>query len=394
MGNRGHVLLTLVFSIILGLASFSGLAQGDGLDAQLAELQATEPGSDEASAMQEVIIALVLAMDFPPATNSSFRRFMVRADMAGELATDPAGYEAAAGEFRSATRAAPWAADAQYHLGAAEEKAGNLSAALVAYQLYLLAAPDAFDFGSVEKKVFRLEYQVEIGARQPVQRQPEPTSKSSAPLELPTISRQELLFYVRPEGLPQARNMKSVASDFPNLSSYVNSGKILVTFDIEENGRTSNFQIIRATRKGVYDDEAKNVVKKLRFEKGTTIRGVIYDFSFCKASDRLGKLICDIRFEKVGEAAAAAPKLLRFAVPAYNTNAVRRKICGTVNIRFDVTSEGFVTNSKIVTASGAGGQFGFNVKEAVETFKFAGGHPTQGVEYKVSFGLPGTCSAP
>ncbi|MEE8295136.1 MAG: TonB family protein [Sphingomonadales bacterium] len=396
MNHRRPVFFSLICSIFLSLATISGnlnAQTGDAnLDGALAELQATPLGSDSERTQQQEIIAMVLSMEGAPASSSAFRRFMARGEMAQEMATNASGYEATAREYRAATREAPWAADAYYKLGSAEEKAGNLDAAAIAYQMYLTAAPDAFDFNAVEEKVFRLEFQAEVAAKAPVTRQPEPTSGASAPLELPTLTRQELLFYVRPEGLPQPRNMKSVASDFPNLSSYTSSGKVLVSFDIEENGRTSNLQIIRATRKGAYDDEAKTVVKKLRFEKGTPIRGVIYDFSFCKASDRLRKLICDIRFEKANEAAENAPRLLKFAVPTYNTNAVRRGICGAVNIRFDVNSEGLVSNSRIVTASGAGGQFGFNVKEAVDTFKFAGGSPTSGVEYKVSFGLPGTCS--
>lgn len=398
MTNRRPELFSLIFFIFIGLLGLSlgaSAQTGDAnLDGALAELQTTDPGSSAEQAFQEGIISMVLAMDFPPATTSDFRRFMARGEMAGEMAKNAAGYEAMAREYRAATREAPWAADAYYKLGSAEEKAGNLAAAAGAYQMYLKAAPDAFDYTSVEEKVFRLEFQAEVADREPVQRQPQPTSQTSAPLALPSVTREELLFYVRPGELPQARNMKSVASDFQTLSKYTKSGKILVVFDIEENGRTSNFQIINATRRNVYDDEAKSVVKKLRFEKGPPIRGVIYDFSFCKRSDRIRNLICDIRFEKVGEAAAGAPKLLSFTVPAYNTNAVRRGICGSVNIRFNITGEGSVSNSEIVNATGTGGQFGFNVKEAVETFKFAGGFPTQGVEYKVSFGLPGTCSAP
>jgi hypothetical protein len=71
----------------------------------------------------------------------------------------------AAAEFAAACDAAPWAAGPYFNLGLAQEKAGRPADAMASFKRYLLAAPDAKDAAEVRKRVYKLEFAAEEGAR-------------------------------------------------------------------------------------------------------------------------------------------------------------------------------------------------------------------------------------
>ena len=381
------------FSVFALLALFLPLASqaqtGDEtLDQYLTDLQGTPPKSRSEKVLQETIIQIVQNMPAPPAVPSEARRFIIRGETALEMIPGKEGFRRAAVEFREATRAAPWLAEAHFKLGQAEEKAGDLAAAISSYRLYLRAAPDASNAMDLEAKIFKLEYRLEIGSSTS-----ETQAEVASPPPAPEISGRDLLFYIRPPSTPEPKNIKSIASDFRYLVKYKRTGKVLVEFDIDEKGKTSNFRIVKASRQDMYDDIARKVVRKFRFPSNAPQTRVRYDLTFCLKSDQISPILCDIHFEKINDGAGDSPALVAYVIPLYNQNAANKGICGNVVMRFDVDSKGAVQNQEVVSAS-RGGQFEINIKSALSSFKFEKGKPAKGIEYKISFGLPGRCEAP
>lgn len=381
------------FSVFALLALFLPLASqaqtGDEtLDQHLTDLQGTPPKSLSEKVLQETIIQMVQNMPAPPATPSEARRFLIRGETALEMIPGKEGFRRAAVEFREATRAAPWLAEAHFKLGQAEEKAGDPAAAISSYQLYLRAAPGAPDAMDLEAKIFKLEYQLEIGVSMSVT-----PPKVASPPPAPEISGRELLFYIRPPSTPEPKNIKSIASDFRYLAKYTHAGKALVEFDIDEKGKTANFRIIKTSRQDIYEGIISKVVRKFRFPSNAPQMRVRYDLTLCLKSDRISPILCDINFENVNDGTGGSPALVAYVIPLYTQNAANKGICGNVVMRFDVDSNGVVQNQEVVSASRSG-QFEINIKSALANFKFAKGKPAQGIEYKISFSLPGRCESP
>lgn len=383
----------LSFSIFTLLALFLPLASqaqtGDEtLDRHLTDLQGTPPKSLSEKVLQETIIQMVQNMPAPPATPGQARRFLIRGETALEMIPGKERFRRAAVEFREAARTAPWLAETHFKLGQAEENAGDLGAAISSYQLYLRAAPGAPDAMDIEAKIFKLEYQLEIGASAPAT-----PAKAASPPPAPKISGVELLFYIRPASTPEPKNIKSLASDFRYLVKYKFTGKALVEFDIDEKGKTSNFRIIKTSRQDIYDGIIQKLVRKFRFPANAPQMGVLYDLTLCLKSDQISPILCNIHFEKINDGTGDSPALVAYVIPFYNQNAANKGICGNVVMRFDVDRSGVVKNQEVVSASRSG-QFEINIKSALASFKFARGKPAKGIEYKISFGLPGRCEAP
>lgn len=379
----------LLFLALLAPVVAKAQTQSDLLEGLLSDLQATALESVAERNLQKAIIEFVQNMPEPPVYPTSVRRFMVRGEMALEMNAGPEGYGRAADEYRAATRTAPWLAETYFNLGIVEEKAGEMSAAISAYQLYLLVTPEAANAREIETRVFRMEYQLEAGIQSPSPAVAVPPRA----IPRPEITREELLFFTRPETTPRPANFKSIGSNFPYSVNYRHPGKVLVEFDIDENGKTSNFKMLKATRSKVYENTARKVVKKMRFSSNFPQQAVRYDLTFCMKSDLISRVLCDIRFEKVNPGSGGSPSLATYFIPLYNQRAADKGICGNVVVRFDVDQDGNVKNQKILSASQAG-QFEINLKDAMSRFRFKAGEPTTGMEYKVNFGLPGRCEAP
>jgi tetratricopeptide (TPR) repeat protein len=75
---------------------------------------------------------------------------------AAKSAQIPKELKAAASEFQSALRIAPWLASGYFNLGDVQEKLRDYPAAARSFELYLLAAPSAQDAQSVQKKIIDL----------------------------------------------------------------------------------------------------------------------------------------------------------------------------------------------------------------------------------------------
>ncbi len=186
-------------------------------------------------------------------------------------------------------------------------------------------------------------------------------------------------------------NLAKITKIFPQIMHYGYAGKVLVTFDIDLSGVPHNIRIVEATRKVIFDGAAEKLVNKFRFEPGHARRAVPYEVTFCLKSDRITPVLCDIQFERIG--GPADPKVTVYSIPYYNTYAVKKGICGNVVVRFNVDKAGLVQKPRIVSASRPG-QFEISLKRSLARFRFERGNPQKGIEYKVSFSLPGGCKAP
>ncbi|MCH8347525.1 MAG: TonB family protein [Proteobacteria bacterium] len=199
------------------------------------------------------------------------------------------------------------------------------------------------------------------------------------------------LFENRSSNEVEPINMAKITKIFPQIMHYGYAGKVLVTFDIDLSGVPHNTRILEATRKVIFDGAAEKLVNKFRFEPGHARQAVPYEITFCLKGDRITPVLCDIQFERIG--GPADPKVTVYSIPYYNTYAVRKAICGNVVVRFNVDKAGLVQKERIVSSSRPG-QFEISLKRSLVRFRFEKGNPQKGIEYKVSFSLPGRCKAP
>jgi sulfatase modifying factor 1 len=104
------------------------------------------------------IIKLVLKMRTPPATPEGLDEAMGKAKYIMNNGTTTEDFAKAADAYREASLLAPWVGDVYYNLGYIQEKAGLNQDALVSYNLYLMAKPNAKDKKSIREKIGGLEY--------------------------------------------------------------------------------------------------------------------------------------------------------------------------------------------------------------------------------------------
>ena len=141
-----------------GLAAEQAGQLRPALDNYVAALQALpDPPPDDADRrLRERIIKVALKLDPPPAVSNEAQQRLTSGQAAAKSAQIPKELKAAASEFQSALRIAPWLASGYFNLGDVQEKLRDYPAAARSFELYLLAAPSAQDAQSVQKKIIDL----------------------------------------------------------------------------------------------------------------------------------------------------------------------------------------------------------------------------------------------
>lgn len=166
---------TLVAILMAGMCSCylrgqSTAASREQLQQDVAQLQAN-PSDD---ALRTKIIQLALTLDPKPAEPTGAIEHEGAAEYVFKHAQSPGDFLSAAAEYEQALLLAPWNAGDYYNLGMCYDKANEQQKAISAYQLYLLAAPDAKDAAEVTKQIGALKYQLtQKDAAQTAQRQQE-----------------------------------------------------------------------------------------------------------------------------------------------------------------------------------------------------------------------------
>jgi len=200
--------------------------------------------------------------------------------------------------------------------------------------------------------------------------------------------RERSLFEDQNENQFEPINLEKIAKVFPEIMEYGYAGKVLLEFEIDAGGVPTNIRILESTRKVIFDKSAVKLLGRFRFEPGQPVKAARYEMGFCLNSDRVTPVFCNIQFERVG--GPERPYVTVYSIPYYTTYQVKKRICGTVTVRFDVDAKGKIKNEKFVSATRPG-QFEIGLKRALERFKFEKGMPAQGIEYKVTYDLPGRC---
>jgi formylglycine-generating enzyme required for sulfatase activity len=108
------------------------------------------------------IIKLVLKMPASPAAPEGLDEAMGKAKYIMNNGTTTEDFAKAAEAYKEASLLAPWVGDVYFNLGYIQEKAGLAQDALVSYNLYLMAKPNAKDKKSVREKIGGLEYAAHI----------------------------------------------------------------------------------------------------------------------------------------------------------------------------------------------------------------------------------------
>ena len=199
------------------------------------------------------------------------------------------------------------------------------------------------------------------------------------------------LFESEHKNLVEPVNLEKISKTFPQIMEFGYAGKVLLAFDIDGAGKAVNMQVIATTRDRLFDEAARKTLARFEFEPGAPRVGVNYEMSFCLESDRVTPVFCDIRYRRV--AGPERPFVDVYSVPYYTHHAVRRGYCGTVHVRFDVDALGQAQAIEVV-GSTFPGQFEIALLRSLARFQFEKDAPAQGIEYKVSFSLPGRCQAP
>ncbi|GEM_PF-2549645 len=157
------------FKIIFGLGAlilqwgfvsvFPVCAESSKLQQLVAELP-NHP--DDEIAIREKIIKLVQAMPAKPPLPEGVDEAMGKAKFIMNNGSSTEDFAKAAEAYREASLLAPWEADIYYNLGYIREKAGQFTNALIDYNLYLMARPNAKDKKSIREKIGAMEYAAHI----------------------------------------------------------------------------------------------------------------------------------------------------------------------------------------------------------------------------------------
>jgi tetratricopeptide (TPR) repeat protein len=181
-------LYTVVVSCILTPFLFGQTdSSGDQLQQLITQLQQ----SPNDQALREKIIALALTMNPKPPTPIAATQAEGAAEYAFVHAQNNADYSDAAKQYEKALLLAPWLAADYFNCGVAQEKAGELKEAILSFNLYLLAAPNADDAQAVNKRIGGLQY-----AMQKAKAQTEEAAKKEAEIHIGSHYGGGIVFYV------------------------------------------------------------------------------------------------------------------------------------------------------------------------------------------------------
>ena len=118
------------------------------------------------TALREKIIRHVQTMKPAPAVPEEVAGHEGAAEYAFKSAKNESDFLDAAKEYEKALLIAPWLAIDYFNCGVAYEKAGQFKNAIIQFNLYLMAAPDAQDANAVRKRIGGLEYAAGKAARE------------------------------------------------------------------------------------------------------------------------------------------------------------------------------------------------------------------------------------
>jgi hypothetical protein len=148
-------LVPIVFILLPSVVSAQNLSNaGEALKHYVADLQK----SPDDQALREKIIKLALVMNPKPVVPDDALMREGAAERAFHDAKASSDYSDAAKEYEKALLVAPWVAADYYNCGVAHEKAGENKEATHAFNLYLLATPNANDAADVKKHIGGLQY--------------------------------------------------------------------------------------------------------------------------------------------------------------------------------------------------------------------------------------------
>jgi TonB family protein len=201
---------------------------------------------------------------------------------------------------------------------------------------------------------------------------------------------QRSLFESENKNLVEPTNLEQISKTFPQIMHFGYAGKVLLQFDVNAAGKAENVRVIETTRDLLFDEAARKTLARFDFAPGHPLTGVHYEMSFCLKSDGVTPVFCDIRFQRV--AGPERPYVDVYSVPYYADHPARKGYCGSVTVRFDVNNLGQAQNVEVVSASFPG-QFEIALLRSLDRFQFEKNMAAKGIEYKVSFSLPGRCEA-
>lgn len=199
------------------------------------------------------------------------------------------------------------------------------------------------------------------------------------------------LFESEHKNLVEPENLAKIAKTFPQIMEFGYAGKVLLEFDINAAGKAENVKVIATTRDLLFDEAARKTLARFEFATGAPRQSVHYEMTFCLKSDIHTPVFCDIRFKRV--AGPERPYVDVYSVPYYSSHPARKGYCGTVHVRFEVDDLGQARHVEILGSTHPG-QFEIALQRALARFQFEKGMAAKGIEYKVSFSLPGRCQAP
>lgn len=138
-----------------GLAADQAGQLREALDDYVGALQALpDPPPEEAiKRLREHIIKVALKLDPAPVVPDEALQQIARAQSTEKSAQNLRDFEAAISQYQNTLHLAPWLASAYLGLGTMQEKLRDYPVAIQSFEFYLLAAPMAKDYLSVQKRI-------------------------------------------------------------------------------------------------------------------------------------------------------------------------------------------------------------------------------------------------
>lgn len=141
-----------IFFLLQGVLLNQGV-WADSAQSQLNDLVAQLQNGPDSPELRKEIIHLVSKMKKRPKTPATVDPIMAKTKAMVQNAKNPADFQRAANTLHEASLQAPWLGHLYYNLGVLREKSNALPNAIMDFNLYLLAEPNAKDRTKVLERI-------------------------------------------------------------------------------------------------------------------------------------------------------------------------------------------------------------------------------------------------
>ncbi len=154
---RRSCIVLLALAVLTVASPLLAAEKGAGSPETLKQLVADLKKSPDSIELREKVIKHAQGMKQKPPVPEEYERQMARGSAFFKKASDKAGFQRAADEYKAAVAAAPWISEGYEHLAEAQEKAELYAEAIQNLNFALIADPNAKNSRELRNRVYELE---------------------------------------------------------------------------------------------------------------------------------------------------------------------------------------------------------------------------------------------